>query len=95
MSNMPLETRSSTLGSIAMSPGHRFNCEAYKVSKSALNALTVEYAAQFAHEGLVFVAISPGVSSPYLFCNFSSWVAGACSFLDRHMLTWRWMDISG
>lgn len=42
---------SSTLGSIALSPSHAFNCEAYKISKAALNALTVEWAAQLAESG--------------------------------------------
>lgn len=43
--------RSSTLGSIALSPSHSFNCEAYKISKAALNALTVEWAVQLGESG--------------------------------------------
>ncbi|KAI4196282.1 MAG: hypothetical protein LQ350_006653 [Teloschistes chrysophthalmus] len=34
-----------------MSPSHRFNCEAYKISKTALNHLTVEWANQLAEHG--------------------------------------------
>ena len=46
-----LPSRSSTLGSIHLSPQHPFNCEAYKISKAALNALTVEWASQLASSG--------------------------------------------
>lgn len=55
--------RSSTLGSIAMSPGNLFPVTAYKVSKAALNALTVEYSHQLASEGFIFMALSPGVNT--------------------------------
>ena len=35
---------------------------AYKVTKAALNMLTVQYAQQYEAEGFTFLAISPGVS---------------------------------
>lgn len=35
---------------------------AYKISKAALNMLTVQYAQAYANEGFTFMAISPGVS---------------------------------
>lgn len=35
---------------------------AYKISKAALNMLTVQYALDFADQGFAFLAISPGVS---------------------------------
>ena len=38
------------------------NCPAYKISKAALNALTVQYAMSYKDEGLIFLAVSPGVS---------------------------------
>lgn len=35
---------------------------AYKISKAALNMLTLQYAQEYANEGFTFMAISPGVS---------------------------------
>lgn len=35
---------------------------AYKITKAALNMLTIQYAQDFAKEGVTFLAISPGVS---------------------------------
>lgn len=35
---------------------------AYKISKAALNALTVQYALSYQDEGFTFVALCPGVS---------------------------------
>lgn len=35
---------------------------AYKVTKAALNMLTVQYSLDYANEGFTFVALSPGVS---------------------------------
>lgn len=35
---------------------------AYKVSKAALNMLTVQYALSFADQGFTFITLSPGVS---------------------------------
>lgn len=37
-------------------------CPAYKISKAALNMLTVQYAQDYAAEGYTFLAVSPGVS---------------------------------
>lgn len=39
---------------------------AYKVSKAALNMLTVQYAQAFAEDGLVFVAVCPGASCSFI-----------------------------
>lgn len=39
---------------------------AYKVSKAALNVLTVQYSLAFAEKGFTFLAITPGVSIPVL-----------------------------
>lgn len=36
---------------------------AYKISKAALNALTVQYALSYQDEGFTFIALCPGVSS--------------------------------
>ncbi|GLB02609.1 hypothetical protein AtubIFM57258_003967 [Aspergillus tubingensis] len=35
-------------------------CPAYKISKAALNALTVQYALSYQEEGFIFLAVSPG-----------------------------------
>ncbi|OJI80407.1 hypothetical protein ASPTUDRAFT_178834 [Aspergillus tubingensis CBS 134.48] len=52
---------STTLGSIIMAPRFAlFPVPAYKVSKAALNMLTVQYAQSFADQGFTFLAISPG-----------------------------------
>jgi NAD(P)-dependent dehydrogenase (short-subunit alcohol dehydrogenase family) len=47
---------------------------AYKISKAALNMLTVQYAQQYVDDGFTFLAISPGVSQPYslLIASFSN-----------------------
>ncbi|RJE20294.1 short chain oxidoreductase CsgA [Aspergillus sclerotialis] len=52
---------STTLGSIKMSPTYSlFPVPAYKISKAALNMLTVQYALSFKDQGFTFLAISPG-----------------------------------
>ncbi|KAJ5301269.1 hypothetical protein PENANT_c023G02251 [Penicillium antarcticum] len=52
---------SSTLGSIAMADGFKsMPVPAYKISKAALNMLTVQYAHQYADDGFTFLGISPG-----------------------------------
>lgn len=38
---------------------------AYKISKAALNMLTVQYAQQYAADGFTFLAISPGVGEAF------------------------------
>ncbi|KAJ5550297.1 hypothetical protein N7461_004995 [Penicillium sp. DV-2018c] len=52
---------SSTVGSIAMADTFSsLPSPAYKISKAALNMLTVQYSRQYADEGFTFLAISPG-----------------------------------
>ncbi|KAK2763874.1 hypothetical protein FQN54_009492 [Arachnomyces sp. PD_36] len=52
---------STTLGSITMAPTYQvFPVPAYKVSKAALNMLTVQYAQSFADQGFTFLTVSPG-----------------------------------
>ncbi|CAI7616739.1 unnamed protein product [Penicillium glandicola] len=52
---------STTLGSVAMADAFRsMPSPAYKISKAALNMLTVQYAQQYADDGFTFLAISPG-----------------------------------
>ena len=47
-----------------MAPVYKhFPVPAYKVSKSALNMLTVQHALYYSEEGFTFMAISPGVSN--------------------------------
>ena len=55
--------RSTTLGSFAKAEVYRMSpTPAYKISKAALNMLTVQYAQQYEADGFTVVAISPGVS---------------------------------
>jgi len=52
---------STTLGSIGKSATYSvFPVPAYKITKAALNMLTVQYSLAFASEGFTFVAVSPG-----------------------------------
>ncbi|KAJ5384143.1 Short-chain dehydrogenase/reductase SDR [Penicillium concentricum] len=52
---------STTVGSIAMADAFQhLKTPAYKISKAALNMLTVQYAQQYADDGFTFLAISPG-----------------------------------
>jgi NAD(P)-dependent dehydrogenase (short-subunit alcohol dehydrogenase family) len=51
-----------------MAPKFSFPTPAYKISKAALNMLTVQYALALAEEGFIFVPLSPGV------CQFSTLV---------------------
>lgn len=44
-------------------------CPAYKISKAALNALTVQYAISYEDEGFVFLAVNPGVSRSSSVCR--------------------------
>ncbi|KAF3402003.1 hypothetical protein F1880_009925 [Penicillium rolfsii] len=51
----------STLGSIAKAEVYKGSLTpAYKISKAALNMLTVQYAMQCEAEGFTFIAVSPG-----------------------------------
>lgn len=38
---------------------------AYKISKAALNALTVQYARSYEESGFTFVAVHPGVRADF------------------------------
>ncbi|TVY90989.1 C-factor [Lachnellula willkommii] len=52
---------STTLGSIALAPQYAAGpAPAYKITKTALNSLTVQYALGYEKEGFTFFAISPG-----------------------------------
>lgn len=42
---------------------------AYKISKAALNMLTVQYAKQYANDGFTFLGISPGVGRRHSLSN--------------------------
>ncbi|KAL8711807.1 MAG: hypothetical protein Q9220_003751 [cf. Caloplaca sp. 1 TL-2023] len=52
---------STTLGSLTLASNYHFMpVPAYKISKAALNMLTVQYAIALKEEGFTFIAISPG-----------------------------------
>ncbi|KAI2619923.1 NAD(P)-binding protein [Hypoxylon sp. NC1633] len=52
---------STTLGSIALAPAVRlYPAPAYKITKAAMNALTVQYALDYEDEGFTFIALCPG-----------------------------------
>ena len=82
ISMLTSEFRSTTLGSMDRASVYSpFPVPAYKVTKAALNMLTVQYGLSFAKDGFTFVAVSPGVSSSSpafdeaLFTdNFTQWV---------------------
>ena len=53
---------SSTLGSITLArSAHYLPAPAYKISKAAMNSLTVQYALDYEKEGFTFIALAPGV----------------------------------
>lgn len=57
--------RTSTFGSMTLSSQFQQTpTPAYKVSKTALNMLTVQYAEAFHDEGVTLVALCPGVGAP-------------------------------
>lgn len=67
MSLLPLQPliyySASTFGSLSLAePFSVYPLPAYKISKAALNALTVQWAYALASEGFVVTAINPGVS---------------------------------
>lgn len=73
-------SRSSTVGTFAKAEDFRVApTPAYKVSKAALNMLTVQYAQQYETEGFTVLAVSPGVSCrkmiPLVPTNFNKVVA--------------------
>ncbi|EAW09068.1 SDR family oxidoreductase [Aspergillus clavatus NRRL 1] len=52
---------STTLGSCTLSPTFQgMPTPAYKITKAALNMLTLQYAQDYAREGFTFFAVSPG-----------------------------------
>ncbi|KAJ5595317.1 short chain dehydrogenase domain-containing protein [Penicillium hispanicum] len=52
---------STTIGSIALSrDAHLLPAPAYKISKAAMNSLTVQYALDYEKEGFTFMALCPG-----------------------------------
>jgi NAD(P)-dependent dehydrogenase (short-subunit alcohol dehydrogenase family) len=54
---------STTVGSIARAHVYeQTRSPAYKITKAALNMLSVQYAQQYASEGFTFLLVSPGVS---------------------------------
>ena len=62
---------SSTMGSMALARDFAYApAPAYKVSKAALNMLTVLYAMDLEEEGFTVVCISPGVSFSLFFLSF-------------------------
>lgn len=55
------------MGSISMAEAFRsLPSPAYKISKAALNMLTVQYAKKYEDDGFTFLAVSPGVSKIFL-----------------------------
>ncbi|KAJ4305638.1 hypothetical protein N0V90_001169 [Kalmusia sp. IMI 367209] len=51
----------TTLGSIALAPAAAaLPAPAYKISKAAMNALTVQYALDYQKDGFTFMALAPG-----------------------------------
>ena len=47
---------------MALAPQYTFMpAPAYKISKAAVNMLTVQYALEYGKEGFSFMALSPGV----------------------------------
>ncbi|KAL8832928.1 MAG: hypothetical protein Q9170_004656 [Blastenia crenularia] len=55
---------STTLGSMTLALNYSFMpIPAYKISKAALNMLTVQYAISLEKEGFMFITMSPGVSN--------------------------------
>lgn len=47
-----------------------FPAPAYKISKAALNMLTIQYAQTYEQEGFTFITISPGVGLETPFRKF-------------------------
>jgi NAD(P)-dependent dehydrogenase (short-subunit alcohol dehydrogenase family) len=59
---------SSTVGSITLGPVFSMNsAHAYKISKAAMNMLTMQYAVDYKDEGFTAFALSPGVCFPLEF----------------------------
>jgi NAD(P)-dependent dehydrogenase (short-subunit alcohol dehydrogenase family) len=77
---MLIATSSSTLGSIGMASTYSlFPVPAYKVSKAALNMLTVQYAQSFADQGFSIFTLSPGVCIlPHANSNLTNQTYSGC-----------------
>jgi len=77
---------SSTMGSISMSDRfHQGSAPAYKISKAALNMLTVQYSYDLGKEGYIVFAISPGWLKTDLGGNYADLPVdvGAKATLDK------------
>ena len=62
-SMLKFDLSSTSVGSIGMSARYTIMpVPSYKVSKAALNMLTVQWAHEYQDQGFTFMAISPGVS---------------------------------
>ena len=56
------KTSATTLGSITLArAAHYLPAPAYKISKAAMDALTVQYALDYEKDGFTFMALCPGV----------------------------------
>jgi len=63
------------MGSISRAAAYKnMPVPGYKVSKAALNALTVQYSLAFAEQDFTFLAITPGVCIPVLTEERIKWV---------------------
>ena len=63
-----LDHSASTFGSLTNARQVDYApCPAYKISKIALNALTVQYALSYEDEGFIFLSVNPGVCMTPLF----------------------------
>lgn len=59
-----MKNSSTTLGSMGLAGNFAaMPAPAYKITKAAMNMLTVQYAHSFGKEGFTFFSISPGVCS--------------------------------
>jgi len=80
---------SSTLGSIGITSHFSpFTVLAYKISKAALNMLTVQYVLAYADQGFTFITVSPGVSlsGPLAFHLYSVYGPFRRSGVEREAL---------
>lgn len=62
LANKSAHKSSTSAASISQAPARTYlPAPAYKISKAALNALTVQYAIEYEKEGFSFIALCPGV----------------------------------
>lgn len=64
---------------------------AYKITKAALNMLTVQYAQSYAQDGFTFMAISPGVSASGPQLELSDWSSGCRPTREALEPTFLWI----